>query len=1121
MESKMTKFFRAFFTLLAVLIFGMCSGLIIAVNADTVTEEPASLTLKLHEYRTYTFYPDGYKEDNQPLTPFSGNYVFTGSPNEDVIFKSYDEPVTYNVIFHSLDAVSSDWYGMVSVDPNVTLNITVYGESRVLGHNHPGINLGSEKEGAAPVVNINMTEGSRLEIGCTYSETEICIAKGIEINLGAGATTSIDMSAEGWQDNQEIVFTNGTEFNHQMRYFYADDENCRYQCVDCDIIGYVDESHYKYYTAFDPSHEDYSTKHTMTCEQCLHNFESVEHTITYESFENGHMELCRTCRYEGELEDHEITNGTCTVCEVSYLYKHEAEGVEAYVFFTDTLVDLISEKGGTVTVLQDVNLTFNSVFDAAKNVTIDLAGKKLYGISFYPEDGATITVIDSSADKSGVWCGYKRYDSPVYGTLILEGITVDSAVIMALNDGALVINDVNCLSWLSVIIDDASVEIDGFNCNGELAISLGYHFDYIEFEMDNVKIAKLNLSSSVNQDVYVNMLLPEGYAFFGEDGLVDGSGGEAIGITAIIEHTQHNNEKMQHSSAEHWMSCTCGYSGSNEREMHVLGEDNLCTVCDALLVASVTANGTTKYFTSLVDALLDTNNYQESTVVLLADFQPTEYKELQLRKNVTLDLNGFTYLTNGRLLAYAGLTINDSSEEQTGKLLATGDISYIIQFHNESNVTLNGGEYFGLIYGAVYTGETATITINGGRYLGKEKFRLNAGVKIIVNGGVFECAKSVFDLTWSSAFECEINGGVFINSTVFCVYDNATPDLESMVGTDGECELWFISTSGKVLTVQELCDYYEGEILVFHKDTNGWANSIQHGQYCTSCEAYSIGIEHSVAYEPSNDGLSHTSYCVYCNWQLTTNEQHTGGEATCTERMQCQYCSSPYGDEPEGHVYDNECDSQCNVCENERETPDHVYDNECDSQCNECEKERETPDHVYDNECDSQCNVCENERETPDHVYDNECDSQCNVCENERETPDHVYDNECDNQCNVCKETRKTADHVYENGCDTSCDECGHTRETTHSYANGVCTSCGAADPSANAGATDSSTSGGSNTDNNVSSADKDATSNGNENIEADNGIGAGAIVAIVIGSLAILGGGFAIYIRKKKFSNI
>ena len=157
------------------------------------------------------------------------------------------------------------------------------------------------------------------------------------------------------------------------------------------------------------------------------------------------------------------------------------------------------------------------------------------------------------------------------------------------------------------------------------------------------------------------------------------------------------------------------------------------------------------------------------------------------------------------------------------------------------------------------------------------------------------------------------------------------------------------------------------------------------------------------------------------------------------------------------HVYDNACDTTCNVCGAERNVADHVYDNACDKTCNVCGAERKVADHVYDNACDTTCNECGAERKVADHVYDNACDADCNVCGATRTPADHVYDNACDKTCNVCGAERKVADHVYDNACDTTCNECGAEREITHDYSKyasdetnhwKVCSVCGVKDES-------------------------------------------------------------------------
>lgn len=63
-----------------------------------------------------------------------------------------------------------------------------------------------------------------------------------------------------------------------------------------------------------------------------------------------------------------------------------------------------------------------------------------------------------------------------------------------------------------------------------------------------------------------------------------------------------------------------------------------------------------------------------------------------------------------------------------------------------------------------------------------------------------------------------------------------------------------------------------------------------------------------------------------------------------------------------GHVYENGCDVDCNLCGEIREAAGHVYDNACDEACNNCGEVREAP-HEFDSFLDTDCNVCGHVRE--------------------------------------------------------------------------------------------------------------------------------------------------------------
>lgn len=973
MESKITRIFKIAFAVIAVLIFGAVGGLIVTVSAQD-TEAP-TVGLKLETYTTYNVYPDGYQASGYDFVPFAGTYYLTGRATEDISFKSNGKPVTYNVVFHNLEAVASTWYGMISVDPGVTLNVTVYGDNRVYGYNHPGFNTDPLKNGEPPVVNITMTEGSRLRVGCNYYDTTNCFNAGITVTLTNGSS-SIDMSQEGWQNNREIAFTNGSEYGHEMKYVYVDDETCRYQCNDCSAFIGIDSNHAADYVCYEKDHPDRATKHANVCYLCEHEFESSDHVIGHNSEEDYHVEFCYYCGYEGEKTPHTLDGTGCTVCGLRFTFLHEADGEKAYVFLPSTLSALLQEKGGKVTLLQDAERTRDLYVPLTIDTTVDLAGYTLDGMAFSIGEGVTLTFVDTSEDKSGVWKFSYAIANNVDGTLNLNGISANTPSILVNDGGVLNVKDVTILNKFFLRISQAKVEINGLTSDGTLDLDLDAYWGNFQFNISNIKLGKFVFDTTYGQEISLNMLLPEGYAYTGADGLIDGNCVEIYNVTGIVEHGEHNNDKRQTSASEHWFSCTCGYSDNPVKEPHTLGADGLCSSCSKKIVATLVANGITMYYSDLPDALLGSNNYKESTVTLLCDFAPADYEELKLKEKVVLDLNGYKYSVNGRLLVYKDLTIVDSSEGKTGKMYGSGDTSYIIEFHNGSTVTLNDGEYYGLIYSELYGGdERATITINGGRFIGKELFRLGTGTTIVVNGGVFECSKSVFNHTWSTKVTYVINGGVFINSTVFYSNEESRPATESFLGKSGDCELCFISSTGKVLTTEDLCNFYGGEIFIFHKGFQQVATDESHGLYCEACQVYTKWIDHTEAYTPNDDGTSHVVFCAYCEWNIDTRE-HAGGEATCTEKAVCEDCSAPYGSEPQGHKYDNDCDSECNVCNDTREVPDHVYDNGCDVDCNVCSGVREVDDHVYDNACDTVCNECEDVREIT-HTYK---DGTCTVC---------------------------------------------------------------------------------------------------------------------------------------------
>lgn len=238
----------------------------------------------------------------------------------------------------------------------------------------------------------------------------------------------------------------------------------------------------------------------------------------------------------------------------------------------------------------------------------------------------------------------------------------------------------------------------------------------------------------------------------------------------------------------------------------------------------------------------------------------------------------------------------------------------------------------------------------------------------------------------------------------------------------------------------------------------------------------------------------------------------------------CLDCFSINTNASRNHTWDNACDTTCNTegCKFVR-IISHKYDNVCDAICNVCEAIRtaETdstfdPDHEYDNACDTTCNICNVPRLVEPHKYDNACDNTCNICGAVRTAtsdpsydPDHEYDNACDTKCNTCQEERTVGPHSYDNECDDNCNSCGAVR-TIGAHAFG---------PWIEIVAPERKTEGKQIRNCTICNKQEDMT------IPALGGIGAGAVVGIVSGSVVVAGaGGFSIFwfvIKKKSWADL
>ena len=201
------------------------------------------------------------------------------------------------------------------------------------------------------------------------------------------------------------------------------------------------------------------------------------------------------------------------------------------------------------------------------------------------------------------------------------------------------------------------------------------------------------------------------------------------------------------------------------------------------------------------------------------------------------------------------------------------------------------------------------------------------------------------------------------------------------------------------------------------------------------------------------------------------------GELKYDENNHWRECACGAKTTPEAHEYSGDQDKTCNICGYEREVvhqhtlqwlfssgaghwqqcifcneimtsvEPHVYDDDQDLTCNVCDYER-LPPHTHDFGWNSdafahwqECS-CGEKTTAQAHTYDDDQDATCNVCGYERElshTHDFGTDWESDafnhwHKCSTCGAKTAEAAHSYGDDQDTTCNICGYVRDLSHTH---------------------------------------------------------------------------------------
>ncbi len=267
---------------------------------------------------------------------------------------------------------------------------------------------------------------------------------------------------------------------------------------------------------------------------------------------------------------------------------------------------------------------------------------------------------------------------------------------------------------------------------------------------------------------------------------------------------------------------------------------------------------------------------------------------------------------------------------------------------------------------------------------------------------------------------------------------------------------------------------YERQPPHSHDFGPGWkSDACAHWQEC-SCGEKTSAEAHS--YDGEQDPT-----CNVCGYERDLSHIHVFGTDWESDAFshwhKCSSCGAR--DAEAAHTYDSEEDAECNVCGYKRDlSHTHMYSNswDCDtiSHWHECScgaREAEA-DHVYDNDLDTECNVCKFKREIS-HVHqgvlvpgtpatctqegskayytctcqqafeDEDCTRLITDLDSWKVIPskDHTWsesylavnadEGKHYHVCTVCGTRDVGEAHVYDNTEDIDCSICGYERQVT------------------------------------------------------------------------------------------
>jgi uncharacterized repeat protein (TIGR02543 family) len=455
-----------------------------------------------------------------------------------------------------------------------------------------------------------------------------------------------------------------------------------------------------------------------------------------------------------------------------------------------------------------------------KTFTIAMNGHTLTGITWVTDD-TTLTLdgsIEGSTYNGSVYVGYADNNN---GNIILDGGTYTCAsgnTVLHIN-GTCLNSNVTIKNAKITSPDDNGIQLNGKGTfvieNSEITGATGVYVKSGNLTITDSKIT--GNMNPVNYNYNGNGANPTGDAIVidaceypgGAPTVIIGEGNtftatkKQIGYYEFDADNDGNTVPAVVRSVTNELTLSDGYAWTKDDNDYVIGKA-VAQIGDTLYaslkdaVEAVPANGTATTITMIADETINVTGYALT---------------IPAGKNIVLDLNGKTVVgactisgTSALIRNLGTLTINDSSDPSTGKLIGGADPTWTWDgsddysgsyasnlIRNEGTLTVNGGTLYNASSGsaayAIDNYSAGKVTINGGVVDAKKAsairmFYCNGGA-ITVNGGAIgryisddDCCYMGIQVMGGTDSDVIITGGTIAGNWAF--YSNGTG--ESSVG---------------------------------------------------------------------------------------------------------------------------------------------------------------------------------------------------------------------------------------------------------------------------------------------------------------------------------------------------